>query len=85
MVLFLNSLTLAVSLLASIVAAHPGHDARSEYAQRTAYLASLEERGLGDCSQALQESGHVDRAVKRRRAILDTLRRDAGLDHGEFN
>lgn len=85
MVLFRNTLAFAVTLLAGIAAAHPGEDVTREYAERVAYIASLEGRGLGHCTRALEESGHVARAVQRRRALLDALRRDAGVDHGRID
>ncbi|KAA8643377.1 hypothetical protein EYZ11_003425 [Aspergillus tanneri] len=67
--------------LASIAAAHPGHDVKAEAAERAAFLkrAPLHSRGLSHCTEKLHARGHEASNVARRELTVEKLRHRRGL------
>lgn len=67
--------------LASLVSAHPGHDVKSEAAERAAFLkkAPFQSRSLAQCASKLKARGHESRSVARRQHAVKNLRASRGL------
>lgn len=67
--------------LASIVAAHPGHDARAEAEEYVAYMeqAPPQARSLSHCTETLKARGHEKASVERRHNAVQKLREARGL------
>lgn len=61
-------------LFAALAAAHPGHDVSEEVAERKAYLGSIKRASLGHCAEKLKARGIEERNVRRRAALVDSVR-----------
>ncbi|CAH0025999.1 unnamed protein product [Clonostachys rhizophaga] len=68
-----------IALLASGVAAHPGHDVQQEAEERRDFLQSIETRSLSHCVKRWQENGLEARHNARRAAIVQDARHKRGL------
>ncbi|KAH0275149.1 aromatic compound dioxygenase, partial [Aureobasidium melanogenum] len=74
--------TLATSLaLASITAAHPGHDPREEALERRSYYNSVPatKRSLSHCEAKIKARGLEQRSLARREALATNARQKRGL------
>lgn len=69
---------------ANIILAHPGHDVKKEIAQRSAYMAQAEYRSLAHCAAKLKERGLQARAIARRKAKVESLRKKRFLETRDF-
>lgn len=82
MVQLTQSLLVGLGLagLASIAAAHPGHDVEAEAAERAAFLKSVpvQGRSLGHCAAKLKARGIAESNVARRENAVQQLRKRAG-------
>ncbi|KAL4976017.1 Intradiol ring-cleavage dioxygenase [Aspergillus desertorum] len=65
--------------LATVVSAHPGHDIKTEAAERATALKSIRARGLSQCATQLQARGIEAESVARRDASLQKIRKARGL------
>lgn len=68
-----------LAALASIVAAHPGHDVAQEAAERRSYLQSAKRTSLAHCADKLKARGTHARNVARRQAVVEKARQKRGL------
>lgn len=75
---FSASLAVAVTLYASSVLAHPGHDDSHEIAERAAFLKTSK-RDLSHCSEKMKARGIEQRAVRRRASLAKSLRKKRGM------
>jgi hypothetical protein len=80
---FSTTLIAAVAALSSTVAAHPGHDARQEIAERRAFMAT-HKRDLSHCAEKLKARGIEARNVARRAATATRQRERRGLVTRDF-
>ncbi|KAH0351827.1 aromatic compound dioxygenase, partial [Aureobasidium melanogenum] len=74
--------TLVTSLaLASITAAHPGHDPREEALERRSYYNSVPatKRSLSHCEAKIKARGLEQRSLARREALATNARQKRGL------
>lgn len=69
---------------ANIIFAHPGQNVQQEIAQRSAYMAQAEHRSLDHCAAKLKERGFQARAIARRRAKVESLRKKRSLEARDF-
>ncbi|KAH8600042.1 Intradiol ring-cleavage dioxygenase, partial [Bisporella sp. PMI_857] len=67
------------TLLASNVAAHPGHDHRAEAAKRAAYIQKAPKRDLSHCAAKMKARGIEARAVARRAAAAQQARKKRSI------
>ncbi|KAL4975416.1 Intradiol ring-cleavage dioxygenase [Aspergillus desertorum] len=82
MVQLTQSLLVGLGLagLASIAAAHPGHDVIAEAAESAAFLKTVpvQGRSLGHCAEKLKARGIAETNVVRRESAVQQLRKRAG-------
>ncbi|KAK5662383.1 hypothetical protein OQA88_8293 [Cercophora sp. LCS_1] len=74
--------TFLASTLATLVAAHPGHDIEQEIAEREVMLNQMSRRSLAHCAEEIKRSGLEARSIARRNELAEMLRRERGLDSG---
>ncbi|KAH6855729.1 Intradiol ring-cleavage dioxygenase-like protein [Chaetomium sp. MPI-CAGE-AT-0009] len=74
-----------LAVLASIVAAHPGHDVAQEAAERRSYLQSVKRTSLAHCTDKLRARGINARNVARRQAVVEKTRQKRGLKKRDFD
>jgi hypothetical protein len=70
---FITPLTVA-SILATSVAAHPGHDARHEMEERAAFMQTSK-RDLSHCAAKMKARGLDHSSIQRRAAVARAARR----------
>lgn len=82
----LSIIAASLAGLASIVAAHPGHDVRAEAAERAAYIESapLHKRSLSHCQSNLRRRGMTNANAVRRQNAVRQLREARGLETRMF-
>jgi hypothetical protein len=70
--------------LASIAAAHPGHDHKAEAAERRHFMrnAPVQSRSLSQCASKLKARGIEAKNVARRQNAVKHIRRRRGLSTG---
>lgn len=73
------------SLLAIGTTAHPGHDAKAEMAERSAYMNQVGRRSLSSCVDTLIERGVYERAGLRRRAAAEKLRKERNIESCQYH
>jgi hypothetical protein len=73
------------SLLAIGTTAHPGHDAKAEMAERSAYMNQIGRRSLSSCVDTLKERGLYERAGLRRRAAAEKLRKERNIESCQYH
>ncbi|KAL4734796.1 Intradiol ring-cleavage dioxygenase [Aspergillus similis] len=88
MVQLTQSLLVGLGLagLASIAAAHPGHDVEAEAAKRAAFLNSVpvQGRSLAHCAAKLKARGIAGSNAVRRESAVQQLRKRAGNTDGRY-
>ncbi|KAL4813664.1 Intradiol ring-cleavage dioxygenase [Aspergillus spinulosporus] len=77
---------LGLAGLASIAAAHPGHNVEIEAAERAAFLKSVpvQGRSLGHCAAKLKARGIAESNAVRRENAVQQLRKRAGNTDGRY-
>lgn len=73
-----------LALLAGLVAAHPGHDASKEAAERRAYLQNAKRTSLAHCADKLRARGTEARNIARRKAVVENARQKRGITKRDF-
>lgn len=79
-----SSLSVSATLLAGLAFAHPGHDVRQEAAERAAALSTVSKRDLSHCAEKLKRDGVEQRAIARRSAMAQHLRKKRSLAAGKL-
>ncbi|KAJ6088532.1 hypothetical protein N7486_009793 [Penicillium sp. IBT 16267x] len=81
MVQLASALTVGLVGLAGLVSAHPGHNVRTEAAERAAFLksSSIQTRSLSQCASKLKARGLENKNVARREHAVKHIRRRRGL------
>ncbi|KAL2176854.1 Intradiol ring-cleavage dioxygenase-like protein [Thermothelomyces heterothallicus CBS 202.75] len=74
-----------LAILAGLVAAHPGHDASKEAAERRAYLQNAKRTSLAHCADKLRARGTESRNIVRRKAVVEKARQKRGLTKRDFS
>lgn len=84
MVHLASAVTAGLIGLASIAAAHPGHDHKAEAAERRAFMrnAPIQARSLSQCASKLKARGLEAKNVARRQHAVKQIRRRRGLNTG---
>ncbi|GLI77806.1 hypothetical protein PoHVEF18_006100 [Penicillium ochrochloron] len=82
MVHLASAVTAGLIGLASIAAAHPGHDHKAEAAERRAFMrnAPIQARSLSQCASKLKARGLEAKNVARRQHAVKQIRRRRGLN-----
>lgn len=75
---------LMASIVPAVVLAHPGHDVRTEAAERAASKAQMQHRSLAHCAEKLKERGVEARSIARRQAAVNKLRQKRDLEARDF-
>lgn len=78
-IMLLTKALTGLTVLAGLVAAHPGHSVAQEAAELRAYLQSVKRTSLAHCADKLKERGHAARNVARRQATVNKARTKRGL------
>ncbi|KAK4238229.1 Intradiol ring-cleavage dioxygenase [Achaetomium macrosporum] len=73
------------TLLAGLVAAHPGHSVAHEAAERRDYLQNAKRTSLSHCADKLKARGIEARNAARREAIVQKARQKRNLKKRDFN
>ncbi|OOQ82041.1 extracellular dioxygenase [Penicillium brasilianum] len=83
MVHLASAVTAGLLGLASIVAAHPGHDHTAEAAERRHFMrnAPIQSRSLSQCASKLKARGLEAKNVARRQNAVKQIRRRRGLSN----
>ncbi|KAF2087561.1 aromatic compound dioxygenase [Saccharata proteae CBS 121410] len=76
-------LSLALSLFAGDVLAHPGHSGTAETKQRSEYMATAKHTSLDHCAAKMKARGTHDQAIARRDAMVEKLRKERGIEKKE--
>lgn len=86
MVHLASAVTAGLLGLASVVAAHPGHDHTAEAAERRHFMrnAPIQSRSLSQCASKLKARGLEAKNVARRQNAVKQIRRRRGLSNGRF-
>lgn len=86
MVHLASAVTAGLIGLASIAAAHPGHDHQAEAAERRHFMrnAPIQSRSLSQCASKLKARGIEAKNVARRQNAVKQIRRRRGLSTGGF-
>ena len=63
--------------------AHPGHDGTTELKMRKRYMATLQNRGLEQCTVKLKQNKVEEKIIARRQAMAAHIRKKRGLEHVE--
>ncbi|EKG16079.1 hypothetical protein MPH_06774 [Macrophomina phaseolina MS6] len=71
--------TLALSLFADGVFAHPGHHGTTEMKSRAEYMANAKRTSLAHCADVLKARGTMDKVIERRQSKLDRIREKRGI------
>ncbi|KAJ5484849.1 hypothetical protein N7539_004837 [Penicillium diatomitis] len=84
MVRIVSAITASLVAVASLVAAHPGHDHKAEAAERRQFMASarIQTRSLSQCASQLKARGHEAKNVARRHHAVRSIRHRRGLIGG---
>ncbi|EPS28528.1 hypothetical protein PDE_03474 [Penicillium oxalicum 114-2] len=82
MVRFTSAMTVGLVGLASIAAAHPGHDHKAEAAERRHFVqnSGIQTRSLSQCAAKLKTRGHEAKNIARRHHAVRQIRRRRGLN-----
>lgn len=82
MVHLASAVTAGLIGLASIAAAHPGHDHAAEAAERRHFMrnAPIQSRSLSQCASKLKARGIEAKNVARRQNAVKHIRRRRGLN-----
>ncbi|OJJ38293.1 hypothetical protein ASPWEDRAFT_24240 [Aspergillus wentii DTO 134E9] len=85
----LNTATLTgvVALCSSVAIAHPGHDVRMEAAAHSDFIRKLglTSRGMGHCSEKLQNRGLEARSIQRRQAAVHHIQSRRSIKKRTFD
>jgi hypothetical protein len=73
----------AASILASNVLAHPGHDIRTEIAERAAFM-QISKRDLSHCAAKMKARGMDRSSIARRAAIAKDARKKRNIASSPF-
>lgn len=86
MVRLASAVTAGLVGLASIAAAHPGHDHKAEAAERRHFMrnAPIQSRSLSQCASKLKARGLEAKNVARRHQTVKQIRRRRGLNTSRF-
>lgn len=71
--------SLAVSLFAGGVLAHPGHHGTTEMKSRAEYMANAKRTSLSHCADVLKARGTMDKIVERRQSKVNQIREKRGI------
>ncbi|KKY18624.1 putative extracellular dioxygenase [Diplodia seriata] len=71
--------SLAVSLFAGGVLAHPGHHGTTEMKSRAEYMANAKRTSLSHCADVLKARGTMDKIVERRQNKVEQIREKRGI------
>lgn len=74
-----SMVSLALSLFAGGVLAHPGHHGTTEMKSRADYMANAKRTSLSHCADVLKARGTMDKVVERRQAKVDAIREKRGI------
>ncbi|KAH8666048.1 extracellular dioxygenase-like protein [Tricladium varicosporioides] len=75
----INTLTVAATLFAGNILAHPGHDARNEIAERAAFMKHSK-KDLSHCAAKMKARGLEAKNIARRTTVAKNARKKRGIN-----